>query len=523
MKGFFKWFKNNVRIKRWIFLILIGIVLACAGISKLFVAKTISFIGIAKVIGLFVVGFTFVVIGIIFIQKRVLEILVESTDNRMQKNKKGININELIFNKKIYDEGPNIVVIGGGAGLDTVLRGLKKYTNNLTAIVTVSSYGQPAKASRKKLELFAIDDIKESIIALANDENATRELLDLELKNKALKGFRFTDIFFTAMNETSKNIAEAVEKTKNVLNIVGRVLPVTLDEIKICAELDNGEIVENKERISDTVYDRIAKIDRVFINPTNCMPAPGVLEAIKDADAIIIGPGSLYTNVIPNLMVNNVSRTIKESKALKIYISNIMTEPGQTDNYSLYDHVNAIIEHAGKGVIDYCIYDSGEIIPEYVKRYNMNGSDVVECNVTKTKELGIKLLERDFSYIDNDSIRHNSDSVAQAIIELICDDLKFKSNGIDSKQIMLNTKLREEKRINKANKKKRPIKQHKKEKNENTRIKSKSKFNEKYKNRIISIQNSDFQKEVNMRIAKEKENEGQKTKKRGRKKKVDEI
>ncbi len=521
MKGFFKWFKNNVRIKRWIFLILIGIVLACAGISKLFVAKTISFIGIAKVIGLFVVGFTFVVVGIIFIQKRVLEILVESTDNRMQKNKKGININELIFNKKIYDEGPNIVVIGGGAGLDTVLRGLKKYTNNLTAIVTVSSYGQPAKASRKKLELFAIDDIKESIIALANDENATRELLDLELKNKVLKGFRFTDIFFTAMNETSKNIAEAVEKTKNVLNIVGRVLPVTLDEIKICAELNNGEIIEDREKISKVVNDRITKIDRVFINPTNCMPAPGVLEAIKNADAIIIGPGSLYTNVIPNLLVNNVSRAIKESKALKIYISNIMTEPGQTDNYSLSDHVNAIMEHAGKGIIDYCIYDSGDIIPEYVKRYNMNGSDVVECDIAKTKELGIKLLEREFSYIDNDNIRHNPDLVAQAIIELVCDDLKFKSNGVDPKQVMLNAKLKEEKRIQRRNKvNKQKIRKDKVNKSKN---KSMSKFNEKYRDRILSIQNSDFQREQNLRLAEEIKNKNQKTKKRGRKKKTNEM
>lgn len=518
MKGFFKWFKNNVRIKRWLFLVLIGIVLACIGISKLFVAKTISFMGVAKVIGLFVVGFTSIVIGIIFIQKRILEILIESTDTRIEKGRKQINVNELIFNKKVYNEGPNIVVIGGGTGLNTVLKGLKKYTNNLTAIVTVSTYGQATVESRKKLALLPIDDIKESIISLSKDEESVREILDLELNNRALRGLRFADIFFTAMNETSKNLAESIDKVKQILNITGRVLPVTLDEIKICAELDNGTVIEKRDEISNTAYDKIAKIDRVYISPTNCVAAPGVLEAIKNADAIIIGPGSLYTNVIPNLLVNNVSRTIRDSKALKIYISNIMTEPGQTDNYSLSDHIKAIIDHAGKGIIDYCIYDSGEIIPEYVKKYNMRGSDVVECDIQKTKELGVKLLERDFSYVLEDNIRHNPDFVAQAIIELICDDLKFKNNGIDPKQVMLNAKLKEEKRLRRKNNPK-----HKTKKKKSTKLKNQSKFNEKYRERIISIQNSDFQKEQNMRLAKELENKEKQTKKRGRKKKVDEV
>lgn len=525
MKGFFKWFKNNVRIKRWLLLILIGIVLACTGISKIFIAKTISFVGVAKVIGLFVLGFTFIVVAIVFIQKRILEILVESTDSRMKNSKKGININELIFNKKVYNEGPNIVVIGGGTGLNTVLKGLKKYTNNLTAIVTVSTYGQAPMASRKKLELQPIDDIKESIIALSNKEEALRELFDNELDNKTLKGLRFADIFFTAMNETSKNLAEAIEKTKHILNITGRVLPVTLDEIKICAELDNGTVIEKREEISKIAYNKISKIDRVYINPTNCMPAPGVLESIKNADAIIIGPGSLYTNVIPNLLVNQVSRAIKESKALKIYISNIMTEPGQTDNYALSDHIKAIIDHAGKGIIDYCIYDSGEIIPEYIKKYNMKGSDIVDCDTVKTKELGIKLLERNFSNIEEDNIRHNPDAVAQAIIELICDDLKFKTNGIDAKQVMLDTKLKQEKRIRKKNNPKKKVKNTKKVKNA---LKSKSKFNTKYRDRILSIQNSDFQREQNLRLANEinkyeKINTKSENKRRGRTKKTNEI
>ena len=506
MKGFFKWFKNEARMKRWMLIILIGIALACVGISKILVAKTISFAGVGKVIALFVVGFTMIVIGLVYSQKRVLEILIEDTDYRMDNGTKEKNVKSLIFNKKIYHEGPNVVVIGGGSGLNTVLKGLKKYTSNITAIVTVSSYGKAQTESRKKLELLPIDDIKDSIISLSNDEEMMDNLLNTELKNKNLKGLTFGDIFFTTMKEQFGNFSESVEKSKDVLNIVGRVLPVTLDEMQICAELNDGTIIEEKDKIPDVVYDKVAKIERIFINPSNCVPAPGVLEAIKEADAIIIGPGSLYTNVIPNLLVKNVSKVIKESNAIKIYVSNIMTEPGQTDNYTLSEHIKAILDHAGKGVIDYCIYDSGEIIPEFIKIYNKRGQDVVEQDIQKSKELGVKLLEKNLSQIVDDNIRHNTEAVAESVIELICDDLRFKNEQNDPKYVMLHTKLREEKKINKE-KKKNLKKQNKNNKIKETKKvpekKSTSKFSSKYKDRIQSIQESEFKREQNIRLQKE--------------------
>lgn len=506
MKGFFRWFKNEARMKRWMLIILIGIALACTGISKLIVAKTISFAGVGKVIVLFVSGFTLIVIGLVCSQKRVLEILIEDTDYRMDNGAKERNVKSLIFNKKVYHEGPNVVVIGGGSGLNTVLKGLKKYTSNITAIVTVSSYGKAQTESRKKLELLPIDDIKDSIISLANDEEMMENLLNTELKNRSLKGLTFGDIFFTTMKEQFGNFSESVEKSKNVLNIVGRVLPVTLDEMQICAELNDGTIIEEKDKIPDVVYDKVAKIERIFIAPSNCVPAPGVLEAIKEAEAIIIGPGSLYTNVIPNLLVKNVSKSIKESDAIKIYVSNIMTEPGQTDNYTLSEHIKAILDHAGKGVIDYCIYDSGEIIPEFIKIYNKRGADVVEQDIQKSKELGVKLLEKNLSQIVDDNIRHNTEAVAESVIELICDDLRFKNEHNDPKYIMLHTKLREEKRKNKELKKNLKQKNNKNKPKKSRKIeekKSTSKFNEKYKDRIRSIQESEFKREQNMRLRKE--------------------
>ena len=508
MKGFLKWFKNGSRMKRWMLVIILGMVLACTGISKILVAKAISFEGVAKVVALFVVGFTLVIVGLVYAQKRVLEILIENTDDRMN-NSKERNINSLIFNKKVYQEGPNIVVIGGGSGLNTVLKGLKKYTNNVTAIATVSSYGKDQTESRKKLELLPIDDIKDSLVSLANNEESMEMLLNTQLKTKSLKGLTFADIFFTTMKEQYGNFSEAVEKSKNVLNITGRVLPVTMDEMKICAELNDGTIVEEKDKIAETVSEKVAKIERIYINPSNCVPAPGVLETLKEADVIIIGPGSLYTNVIPNLLIKGVSKAIRESKAIKIYVCNIMTEPGQTDNYSLSDHIKAIIDHAGGNIIDYCIYDTGDIVPEFIKMYNKKGADVVEQNVSNAKALGVKLLQKDLSQIVGDTIRHNTEAVAESVIELVCDDMRFKNEQNDPKYVMINAKLREEKeklkRERKAKKLAKKPELQKEKKQERHAKRTESKFNSKYRDRIKSIQESDLKRKQKLRAEKEKQ------------------
>lgn len=498
MKGFFSWFKGSTKMKRWIALVLLGIILVCYGVASILVAKEISFIQIGKIILLFVLGFTFTILGIVFAQKRTLELLIEASDLRLEKGNKNVNVHSLIFNKKIYDKGPNIVVIGGGSGLNTVLRGLKNYTSNITAIVTVSDYGKLPSNSRKQLDLLPLDDIKESLVALSYNEQVMDGILNLEFQNGFLKDLSFGDIYLYAMKELYGDFTESIEKTKDVLNIIGRVLPVTLDEVKICAELENGMVVEEKDKIPEIVFDKVTRINRIYINPSNCVPAPGVLEAIKNADAIVIGPGSLYTNVIPNLLVKNVSKTIKESKAIKIYVNNIMTEPGQTDNYSISDHLQAIIDHAGTGVIDYCIYDTGEVVPEYVRKYNKEGQDLVEQDIQKCKEKGIKLLQRNLSSIIDDNVRHNPKAVAEAIIQIICDDLRFKDKQNDPQYIMLNSRLKEEKKRKRNTK---PIFNVKKKKNnkKSTHMKKTSKFSEKYKDRIESIQTSDEKRKENLK------------------------
>lgn len=513
MKGFMHWFKSSNKMKRWMFLILIGILLACYGLAEILVMKEISFEEVGKVIVIFVLGFISIVLGLVFLNKRTLEILIEATDERME-NKNNVNINSLIFNKTVYDKGPNIVVIGGGTGLNTVLSGLKNYTSNLTAIVTISDYGEAKTESRKELELLPLGDVKDSIISLSTKEEQITKLFNYQFKRGRLRGLNFSDIYFSAMKEINGNFEDSIIKSNEVLKIVGKVIPVTLDEMKIMAELANGYIVEEKSRIPEVVSEKITKINRILLNPSNCRPSPGVVEAIKNADCIIIGPGSLYTNVIPNLLVNGVTKAIKESTAIKVYISNIMTEPGQTDNYSVSDHLNAIIEHCGNGIIDYCIYDTGEIVPEFIKKYNLEGQDLVEQDIEKIK--GIKFLQRNLSIIADGYIRHDPSLVASSIIELICDDLKYQDKQNDPQFLMLNTKLREEKRINKIKKSMKKNEKNGKDDKKTKNKRFKSKFSSKYSDRIESIREAD-------KKAVRRKEESKKTQKTGKRKEHDEI
>ena len=495
MNGLGHWLKSSSKMKRWIFLILVGIVLTCYGIAKILVQKEMEIADAGKVVVIFVIGFTCIVLGLIFLNKRNMELFIEATDDRM-KNKKNVNVKSLIFDRTIYDKGPKIVAIGGGAGLNTVLTGMKRYTDNITAIVAVSEYGKQPNSSRMALgTTLPFEEVKDSIAALSSEEsNELEKLLNHEMVNPNLRGLKFSDIYFTAMKEIYRNDTQSIEKSNSIFKIVGDVKPVTTEEMQICAELENGYVVEEKDKIPEIVNDKMTRINRVYLKPSNCRPAPGVLEAIKEADSIIIGPGSLYTNVIPNLLVNGVAKAIRESKAIKIYVNNIMTEPGQTDDYSVEDHIKAIIEHCGEGLIDYCIYDTGEVVPEYIKMYNREGADLVEQKINDPALKRIKFIKKNISKIVDGKIRHDPYMIAESAITLICNDMKFQDKENDPSYIMLNAKLQSDKRISKLKKEKRKKDKKAQKKginpNKKSRSRKQSKFSAKYSDRIKSIKDS---------------------------------
>ena len=495
MKGLHSWLKNSSKMKRWILLIMVGIIFVSYGMASIIISKkAMSFKHAAKIIVYFTLGFTSVILGLIYLNKRTMELFVEATDDRIAGRRK-VNIKSLIFNKNIYEQGPNIVVIGGGSGLNTLLDGLKRYTSNITAIVTVSNYGENLAKDTEKLRYLQLEDIKNGLASLAiEDGSKIKDLLNYRFKKGSLKNIAFSDIYFEAMQDISKSLAESVKNSNDIFKIYGKVLPVTEDEMKICAELGNGYVVEEKSKIASTVYDKLTKINRVYLSPGNCKPTPGVIQAIENEDSIIIGPGSLYTNIIPNLLVNGVARAIKLSRAKKFYVCNIMTEPGLTDNYSVADHINSIIDHCGEGLIDFCLYDTGEVVPEYIKKYNLDGADLVEQDLRNIKERKIKFIKENLSIIKDDMVRHNANLIADIVIQVICDDLKYKDKQNDPEYVMMNSKLKADKAINKR---KNRMNKSKENKGKRERV-GNSKFATKYQERIKSI------KDTNKNIEKKK-------------------
>ena len=474
MKKIIKLIIGNKKTKRWILLIIIGMLLTCYEFAKIIAMDRLEFQELGKIIVLFVIGFSCFIIGLVYLQRRILELA--ANPDLMKKDGKTDGTTN----------GPKVVVIGGGNGLSAVLKGLKKYTSNITAIVTVSNYG--------KADLSPSEDIKLSLESLSENAEDMSKLLNYTFGKGKFKNQSLADLYIEAAKNTYNNLATSIEKLSEVFAIVGKVLPVTLDEMKICVELENGMVIENKEKIAEVTENIVTKINRVFISPSSCRTAPGVIEAIKDADAIIIGPGSLYTNVIPNLLIKNVAKSIRESKAFKIYIPNIMTQPGHTDDYDVSDHIDAIIDHAGKNIIEYCICDNGDIVPEFLRKYNKEGSNLVEVDSQNLKGKGIKLVRADISCIDGEFIRHDSDELARTIMDLICTELKFKDKQYDEQYLLLNSKLKEEKRKGKRRKTK-----HKRAKHQ-LRDKKTSKFKSKYSERIKSIQESENIRQQNLEL-----------------------
>jgi len=474
MKKILKLIIGNKKTKRWILLILIGMLLTCYEFAQIIAMERLELIEMAKIVVLFVIGFTLFILGLVFLQRRILELA--ANPELMKKDEANL------ANAK----GPKVVVIGGGNGLSAVLKGLKNYTSNITAIVTVSKYG--------KNDISETEDIKRSLEALAQNSDEMSKILNYTFETGKTKNLNLGDLYIEAAKKIYGNLATSVQKNNDIFAITGKVLPVTLDEMRICVELENGMVIEDKDKIADITEDKVTKINRVYINPSNCRTAPGVVDAIKEADAIILGPGSLYTNVIPNLLMKNVAKTIRESKAFKIYIPNIMTEPGHTDDYDVSDHIDAIIEHAGNKIIEYCICDNGDIVPEFLRKYNKEGANLVEIDSQKLKGKGIKLVRADISHVEGEYIRHNPEELAKTIIELICNELKFRDKQNDEQYLLLHSKLKEE---NKKNKGKKPKKL--KPKKEKLGRKA-SKFRNKYNERIKSIQDSEKTRKQNIKL-----------------------
>lgn len=324
--------------------------------------------------------------------------------------------------KKKLELAPNVVVIGGGTGLSVLLRGLKEFTSNITAIVTVADDGGGSGILREDLGMLPPGDIRSCLLALANTEPAMEKLLQHRFKEGMLKGQSFGNLFIAAMNEIHGNFETAIKEMSSVLAVTGKVLPMTLEDVKLYAKLEDQHIIEGESNIAVKNGEYKSKIDHVYIRPERAKPVDDALEAIREADCIVLGPGSLYTSVIPNLLVEGIVEEIVKSSAIKVYISNVMTQPGETDNYSVLDHVKAIIKHSNADIIDYVIANVEEIPEDTLDKYIKDGARPVIITKEEEKrllEMNIKVIKNNLIDIKKNYIRHDAISLSEIIIGLV--------------------------------------------------------------------------------------------------------
>ena len=421
--------KPGIKIKRWIFLGFIGMVLSVVGFIEIFsqVGESIAF----KVLYLFLslIGLLIMYIALSEFIKSFIALI---NNEKIKITITDKNIEDLVDEKRVHVGGPKIVVIGGGTGLSTMLRGLKLYTNNITAIVTVGDDGGGSGKLRADLGMLPPGDIRNCILALADTEPIMEDLLQYRFTEGTLKGQSFGNLFLAAMDGISDNFEAAVQKMSSVLAVTGKVLPVTLDDMKLIAELENGNIVEGESIIPDEVIKQKSKIKNLKIEPEKAKPLLDALMAISEADAIVMGPGSLYTSIIPNLLVEDIAECINKSDAIKIYISNVMTQPGETDDFTVSDHIKTLMKYSGKNSVEYVIANNGTIPNDREERYLSEGSKLVELDYDNIKDLGVKVVETDLVKITKGYVKHDSEYLAQVLMTTVLD----KKLLYDKKKIM---------------------------------------------------------------------------------------
>ncbi|KXB60303.1 MAG: YvcK family protein [Gemella haemolysans] len=312
-----------------------------------------------------------------------------------------------------------VVTIGGGTGLSVLLRGLKKYPLEITAVVTVADDGGSSGKIRSDMNIPSPGDIRNVIAALSDVEPYLEKMFQYRFDSGEVKGHPVGNLMIAAMTDIHGDFSTAVKVMSRILNVRGTVLPTTNDIATLNAVLSDGEIIRGESSITKAG----GVIDHVYITPSRVKPNEDVLKAIEEADYIIMGPGSLYTSIIPNLVISKVSEKIRESNAKKIYVCNVMTQHGETDNYTVSDHIVAINKHVEENIFDLVIANSREFDDSILSKYHKEKQEPVKIDQEKIKELGIKLIKNnDVGIVDNNTIRHNADKVSELIYDYIIDD-----------------------------------------------------------------------------------------------------
>lgn len=407
----FKWLYPGMWIKRWILLAGFGIILISMGFVTVILEqnpRNKTFAGIIIISGILAV-----ITGVKRIIKSFITILLPWREDELV---------DKIYQKRILDRGPKIVVIGGGTGLSTLLHGLKEYTSNITAIVTVADDGGSSGRLRQDFDILPPGDIRNCLVALADAEPLMGKLFQFRFgEGTEFSGHSFGNLFITAMTKVTGDFDAAIKESSKVLAIRGNVVPSTLDKVTLTAEHADGSQTVGESQIPKAA----SPVKRIHLKPVNCKPTEEALDAIRKADAIILGPGSLYTSIMPNLLVGRIYQEIASSRAIKIYACNVMTQKGETGDYKASDHLKAIIEHTTSGIVDYCIVNTAKIPEEMLKKYKEEESYPVVPDSEALKKMKCKVVE---AHIINteDYVRHDPVKLAKIIIDMVTSLKKSK-------------------------------------------------------------------------------------------------
>ena len=393
-----------MRIKRWLLISLFGVVIVAGGAMAL--AEEYIFVRIF--------GVVIILCGIIMIVMGMGKMIVSLITLFLPKGER--ELVNILYQRRYLERGPKVVCIGGGHGLSHLLFGLKEYTSNLTAIVTVADSGGSSGRLREAFNIVAPGDIRNCLVALADAPALMGDLFQFRFsRDSALQGHNFGNLFLTAMVQlTGGDFEKAIQESSRVLAIRGDVVPSTVTNVQLVAEYEDGSVTEGE---ADIPNDK-SRITKVFLNPENPPATQQALDAVADADIIILGPGSLYTSIIPNLVVKGIPEAVAASSAFKIYVCNVMTQQGETDGYSAADHAAAIIKHAGRKVVDACLINNAGVPEEALKRYQIEDSFPVEPDAERIRAQGYKVFATDLLEVDN-FVRHDSGKLTKALIRLI--------------------------------------------------------------------------------------------------------
>ncbi|KXG74640.1 gluconeogenesis factor YvcK family protein [Thermotalea metallivorans] len=419
--NFFDWLRPGLKIKRWLAIMILGIVCIVLGAYPVMSSVFLKGIGEQYAPVLMMLGVLFIFAGAKQIRLFLINFLDMGSAGLGYRNP----MDKISHHKKILMKGPKVVVIGGGTGLSVLLRGMKKFTSNITAIVTMADDGGGSGKLREDLGMLPPGDIRNCILALANTEPIMERLLQYRFEEGSLRGQSFGNLLIAAMNGISDNFEEAIRKMNDVLAVTGKVLPVTTEDITLYAKLKNGKVIKGESQIPIKVKELNSEIEQVFMKPEHAKPLKESLEAISSADVIVLGPGSLYTSVIPNLLVEDLADAVKKSRAVKVYVANVMTQPGETDGYGVWRHVESILCHTKGQIIDYVFVNHEDISPEVLQKYAEDGAQPVQLTMEDRKrimEKGMKIIEGPFVEIKKQYIRHDAVKLSEQIMKLALEE-----------------------------------------------------------------------------------------------------